>query len=200
MRNYKTQNLTLTAMFIAIELLLFFVPFLGFIPIGPINATTLHIPVIIGGIVLGKNRGALLGLVFGLASLTNATINVTVASFLFSPFISGNILSAVLAIVPRIILGYVSGLFFATAQKIKPDFALNIPIAAVISTLVHSVMVLGLIYIIFGQSYADLINTDLSVVPLVLLGTFASNGIIEAIIAGIFATLVANPIIKYLRK
>ena len=57
----KTFQLVLTAFFLAIMILLASVTFLGFIPIGPLNATTLHIPVIIASIVLGPKLGAFLG-------------------------------------------------------------------------------------------------------------------------------------------
>ena len=52
MNNKKTKDIAFMSLFIAIELLLVMVPFLGFIPIGPLRATTLHIPVIIAGIVM----------------------------------------------------------------------------------------------------------------------------------------------------
>ena len=52
MNKQKTKNLSFMSLFIAIEILMVMVPFLGFIPIGPLRATTLHIPVIIAGIVL----------------------------------------------------------------------------------------------------------------------------------------------------
>ena len=38
----------------AIVCVVAFVPFLGFIPLGVIKATTVHIPVIIGAILLGQ--------------------------------------------------------------------------------------------------------------------------------------------------
>lgn len=42
---------------------------LGFIPIPPVKATIMHIPVIIGAIVEGPIVGSLVGLVFGLFSM-----------------------------------------------------------------------------------------------------------------------------------
>ncbi len=200
MRNEQTKKLTLTAMFIAIELLLFMVPFLGFIPIGPINATTLHIPVIIAGIILGKNRGALLGLVFGIASITNATVNLTPGSFLFSPFVSGNLFSAFIAIIPRMTLGYLAGCLFALLQKIRPNLALNIPIVALASSLFHSIFVLGSIYVLFGQAYASLYDVSIDALAGIIFGILASNSIIEALLGAVLATLVSTPILKYLRK
>ena len=57
MKSKKTQYMTSMALFLAIEIILVVTP-LGYIPIGPLNATTMHIPVIIAGIVLGKKAGA----------------------------------------------------------------------------------------------------------------------------------------------
>ena len=109
MNQQKTRNLALMSFFIAIEILMVMVPFLGFIPIGPLRATTLHIPVIIAGIVLGKKQGAQIGLVFGLSSLIINTIQPTITSFVFSPFISGSLWSLVIAIMPRVCIGYIAG-------------------------------------------------------------------------------------------
>ena len=82
----KTKYLVLVTMFCSIEVLLMFTP-LGFIPIGPMKATTMHIPVILAGILLGIKGGAITGLVFGISSVVNATINPTILSFVFTPFI-----------------------------------------------------------------------------------------------------------------
>ena len=69
----KTKYLVLVTMFCSIEVLLMFTP-LGFIPIGPMKATTMHIPVILAGTLLGVKGGAITGLVFGISSVVNATI------------------------------------------------------------------------------------------------------------------------------
>ncbi|MDI7883453.1 ECF transporter S component, partial [Salmonella enterica subsp. enterica serovar Anatum] len=82
----KTKQLTLTAIFLSIIILFSFTP-LGFINLGFIKATLVHVPVIIGAIVLGPRIGAFLGLAFGLLSMTINTITPSVLSFAFSPFI-----------------------------------------------------------------------------------------------------------------
>ena len=51
----------------------------------PIVPTLLHIPVIIGSIVLGARKGAFLGLVMGIISVINSTILTTPLSYVFSP-------------------------------------------------------------------------------------------------------------------
>ena len=59
MRREQIYDLTLTAMFLAIILVMAFVPYLGFIPspfIPGVSLTLIHIPVIIGGIILGRKK------------------------------------------------------------------------------------------------------------------------------------------------
>ena len=51
----KTRSLVEMALFMAIIVVLAITP-LGYIPLGFMNATTVHIPVIIAGIVLGWKK------------------------------------------------------------------------------------------------------------------------------------------------
>ena len=54
---------------------------LGFIPIPPVKATILHVPVIIGAILDGPIVGMIIGLFFGLFSMYNALVTMTPTSF-----------------------------------------------------------------------------------------------------------------------
>ena len=83
---------------------------IGYIPLGFTKATTIHIPVIIGSILLGPQKGAVLGGVFGLTSLINNTLYPTATSFVFSPFYSagafkGGWASLIICFAPRILVG-----------------------------------------------------------------------------------------------
>ena len=71
-------------MFSAIIILLAVTP-IGFINLAFIKATIVHIPVIIGSLLLGPKLGAVLGFVFGVTSLINNTLNPAISSFVFSP-------------------------------------------------------------------------------------------------------------------
>ena len=82
-RKHDTRWLVGVALFVALQLVLQMTG-IGLIPLPFIKATTLHIPVIIGAILLGPKRGALLGCVFGLTSLMTNTLSPTPASFVFS--------------------------------------------------------------------------------------------------------------------
>ena len=60
MRNNKTAELVLTALFAAIIIIMAFTP-LGYIPLVVINATIIHIPVILGALFCGPKKGGFLG-------------------------------------------------------------------------------------------------------------------------------------------
>lgn len=170
------------------------VPFLGFIPIGPLRATTLHIPVIIAGIVLGKEKGAGIGLVFGISSLIINTIQPTITSFVFSPFISGSILSALIAIVPRILIGYVAGWIYELLKE-KNDYLAMIT-GSFLGSITNTFLVLGGIYVIFGSEYASALGKSFSELLPYLLGIITTNGILEAIVGTIIAVMVSRILIK----
>ncbi|MEG0549025.1 MAG: ECF transporter S component [Coprobacillus sp.] len=195
MNKQKTKNLAFMSLFIAIEILMVMIPFLGFIPIGPLRATTLHIPVIIAGIVLGKEKGAGIGLVFGLSSLVMNTISPTVTSFVFSPFISGSVLSAIIAIVPRVLIGYIAGLIYEK-MKTKNELVKMI-IGSFLGALTNTLLVLGGIYFIFGSQYASAIGQDFSVLLPYLIGIITTSGLLEAIVGTIIATMVSRILIKF---
>ena len=72
-RTRQVQSLAILAMFTAVIFLLTFTP-LGLIDLPVIKATVLHVPVIIGSILLGPRKGAFLGGMFGLASLMKNTL------------------------------------------------------------------------------------------------------------------------------
>lgn len=199
MRSKKTQQMAFMAMFLAIEIILVVTP-LGYIPIGPLSATTMHIPVIIAGITLGKKAGAQLGFVFGLTSLIRATIQPGITSFCFSPFvtvgnISGNWTSILIALVPRILLGYLAGLTFEFLRKKINNENIAIVSSALVGSVTNTLLVLGGIYIFFGEAYANAINIAYNSLMAMLLGVITTNGIIEAIIGAII-TLLAYKAIK----
>lgn len=76
----KTQDMVKLALFSGIIVVLAMTP-LGYVPLGVIRATTIHIPVILGSILLGWKAGAFLGGLFGLTSLVINTMTPNLTSF-----------------------------------------------------------------------------------------------------------------------
>ena len=167
MKNIKTNDLVKLSFFVAIIVLLAVTPFLGYIPLGFTRATIIHIPVIIGSIILGPFYGAFLGFVFGLTSLINNTFNPTVTSFVFTPFYSlgtysGNFWSLVICFVPRILVGVVPHYVYKGIKKIKNNDVLALGFAGVAGSLTNTLLVMNFIYLFFGQSYAEAKNVAVS--------------------------------------
>ena len=81
-RKKDTRWLTSVALMAAIVILLANTP-LGMIYLPLIKATTVHIPVILGAILLGPLAGAILGGVFGICSLISKNKAPTFLSFAF---------------------------------------------------------------------------------------------------------------------
>lgn len=197
MKNKNIKKQVLLAMFIAIELMMVSIPFLGYIPIGPLRATTLHIPVILAAILLGPKQGMAVGLTFGLTSLFYNTINPSITSFVFSPFISKNMLSAVIAIVPRMVIGYVSGtVYLFLKNHINEKHALFI--GSLLGALSNTILVLGGIYAIFAKSYAQAIQISVDTLSTYLISIVTTQGVLEAITGSIIVCIVCTPLKKAL--
>lgn len=203
-RRRQTRRLTMLAIFLGLELLLQLTP-LGFVPIGPIRATTLHLPVIMAGVMLGTAEGAGLGLVFGLSSLITNTVAPTITSFVFSPFYSlgefhGNAWSVWIAIGPRVLLGVFASLIFQGLQKVLKNGTLAAAISAGVSTFLHTVLVMGSIYLFFGKEYAAAKNMTESAL-LSMIGTVIMvNGVAELILAALVVAAVWRVTSKSLKK
>lgn len=192
----KNRLMTEMALLMAVIVILSVTP-LGYIPLGFMNATTIHIPVIIAGIVLGWKAGALCGLVFGITSVLNATFKPVVTSFLFSPLIApGNALSLVIAIVPRILIGVAAFAVFRVLLKVTGKKPVSMFIAGVAGSMTNTVLVMGMAYIFFAEPYAEKTGIAVEGVLKAVCGVMVINGIPEAIVAGIISSAVSAALMK----
>ena len=202
MRTHKfdTRRMASLAMLCGI-LLVMGMTGIGFIPLPLIKATTMHIPVILGAILLGPRAGGVLGALFGLCSIWANTTAPGLMAFAFSPFMSndgiiGALKSIWIALGCRILLGLVAGWLWMLMKKIKvPDVA-ALPVTAVIATLFHTASVMGSIYILLAEQYASAKNVALSAVFGLVIGTITASGIPEAIVAAVMVTLIGRALLK----
>lgn len=208
MSNKKTFDLVATALFTAIIIMMAFVPYVGYINLVVIKATLIHVPVIIGSIILGPKKGAFLGFVFGCTSLINNTFNPSLLSFAFSPFYSvgdvgGNFFSLVICFVPRILVGIVPYFVYIGIKKLmkekKGSDWLAMPVAAAAGSLTNTLLVMNLIYICFRDQFAAAKGIALEAVYGVILTIIATNGIPEAIVAVVIGTAVCKALVKWRR-
>lgn len=189
----KTKFLVLVTMFCSIQVILMLTP-PGYIPLGPVRATTMHIPVILAGILLGIKGGAITGFVFGISSVMINTLTPTITSFVFTPFYSlgdysGNFWSLVIAIGPRVLLGILAAVIYQVFKNRGEKLSLiGSGVTALVCTLIHSILVLGMIYVFFGPSYAAAKGVEVSALFGLLLGLITTNSVLEAVVAVVIVT------------
>jgi len=199
----KTIFLAQFAMLLAIEAIVCFTP-LGSLPIGPMVATLGMVPVIITAIILGTPAGTAMGFFTGLFSFLVMTFTPpTPVAFVFTPFYSigavhGNFWSLVICFVPRILVGTVTGLCFSLFSRLKWNKVFVYSVSGVLGSLTNTVLVLGGIYVFFGQSYATVIGKSFDVLLGIIGLSILTNGIPEAVIGGIAAYAICYPIKKHM--
>ena len=172
---------------------------LGFIPLPLFKLTILHLPVIIGAIIEGPVVGASIGLIFGLFSIyQNITAPTPMSPFFYNPLVS---------ILPRVLIGIVSYYVYKFLRSKLRNVKLSISIAAIIGSLVNTIGVLGLIYLIYFKDYAQILmdkgtvtSNSISAVTTALLTVIGTNGLAEAILSAIIVTPIVIAVSKIQKK
>lgn len=191
------------ALLIAIEILLTFTP-LGFIyiPFLGINATLVHIPVLVGGALLGAGPGALLGTVFGICSMANSTLRPGLTAFVFSPFVSaglfgfsGILRSIVIALIPRILVGVVAGLLGSLLRR-KAGGRKWYFLPGLVGSFTNTVLVMTGIYLLYGPAYAAALGKSYSALLLYIFGVVGVNGTCEAVLAAVVTAAAVPALLK----
>ena len=145
-KKVDVRKMAIIGVLAAISIMLSMTP-LGFIPIGPTNATIMHIPVIIGAIVEGPLVGITVGFIFGATSLLKALTMPTITSFAF--------INPLVSILPRMLIGVIAYYVYKLTIKFTKNVFVSGWITGVVGSLVNTVGVLGMIYILYGARYAE---------------------------------------------
>lgn len=194
MRNEQIKKITFTGIIIALIIILSFTQ-LGYIQFLPgVSITIIHIPVLIGSIILGKKYGIVLGLIFGLSSIILAFINLSTNAPFTNPIVS---------VIPRIIFGFFISPLYNLIKKIIKNDIISTVVSLCLSTLLHTIIVLIPLFIVwkngfyFGVEEYVAKNGDGSGMNLFsfIFAILSANGIIEILLAGI----VGTPIVKIMK-
>lgn len=137
---------------------------LGFIPVPTAagNATIMHVPAIIGGVLEGSLVGAIIGTLFGLFSFFQATVP------LFK--------DPLVAILPRIFIGVTA--YYSYRALVGRGELLAVGVAAAVGTLTNTIGVLGMAVL---RGY---------LAPGVAFGIGVTHGIPEVVVAVIITVAV----------
>lgn len=205
----KYRDFVLLALFTAIVFVLGLTP-LGMVPLGLIKATTLHIPVIIGCLLLGPRYGAVLGAMFGLVSFLSNTMSPAVLSFAFTPLVpvpgtpNGSPLSLVICFVPRILVGVVPWFVYRGLQKLMKESCrgeiLSMAIAGASGAILNTGLVMSLIYFLFRDAYASVNGILVEAVAGVVLGVVGTNGVAETALAAVLTPAIGKILLSLKRR
>ena len=177
MKSLNTKVLTTYALFLAIMLIMAFVPGLGFIPTSVAAIVIIQVPVIIASYFLGFKGGMFFGLVFGLTSVIKCFTEPDAFAMI--------IMNA-------------GGLKTVGFDKTRIS---SMAVAAFVGTITNTILFLGAFYLFakdacmaqFGAATADALFK-------MMLGVVTLNGIIEAVASVIICTAVGQALYNFIFK
>ena len=137
---------------------------LGFIPVPTAagNATIMHVPAIVGGVLEGSVVGGIVGTLFGLFSFLQATV----------PMFK----DPLVAIVPRIFIGITAALTYALLRRVNEYVA--VVAASIVGTLTNTV---GVLTMAVWRGY---------MAPGVAVGIGVTHGLPEVVVAAVITVAV----------
>ena len=198
-RKRDTRWLVLLALFVAIEIFLN-VTGIGLIPLPLIKASTLHIPVIIGAVLMGPLAGGVLGGVFGLCSIWSNSTAPGLLSFAFSPFLATSAAGAVktiwIAFGCRVLIGVVAGWLWIILKKLRVNDLVALPVVGVAGALTNTGLVMTSIYLLLSPEFAAAKNIAMEAVMGAVMAIVAANGVPEAIAAAVLVTAIGKALLQ----
>ena len=182
-RKLNVRKMAVIGVLSAISIMMSILPFIGYIPIGPIKATIMNVPVIIGAIMEGPVVGAIIGLIFGLTSLWNAITQPVLLSPLF--------MNPLVSVLPRVLIGVVAYYVYQGAYKLTKKVYASGFLAGLIGSFANTVGVLGMIYVLGQQGVSA---------GKLLFGVAFTSGVPEALVAAFIVSAVSVALIRKGKK
>ena len=94
----------------------------------------------------------------------------------------------------------IAGWLWRLMKKLVKNDYIALPVTAIISTLCHTILVMGSIYVLLAQQYADAKNVGISAVFGLVMGTVTASGIPEAIAAAILVTVIGKALLHLMER
>lgn len=190
-RNQHILRLAMMGLFAALIVIMSFTP-LGYLRTAGVEITFLAIPVALGAILLGPTGGAILGGIFGISSFITCFGFSAFGTMLFG---INPILTFILCIVPRVLMGWIGGLVFKAINNGEKRELLASSAACIVTPLVNTILFTGLLILFFWntefiQGLAGGRNI-LAFIPFFV----GINGILETVACFIVGTAVGRALL-----
>ena len=193
-KNENTLRMVQTAVLAAILIVMAFTP-LGYLKIGTISITFLSSPVVVGAIVIGPACGAILGGVFGITSFIQCF-----GMDLFGTTLLGinPILTFLMCMVPRILMGLFVGLIFRALIKVDKTKIWSFAVASLSGAVINTVLFVGALILFFGTSeYIKGFGKNFLAILSVLI---TINAVVEAAVCMVAGTAITKALSKTMKK
>lgn len=193
----RMPELLQVALFASFIIILAFTPFLEYIPLRFTHMAIIHLPVIIGSLMLGPKKGAFLGLVFGFTSFIGATVNPEANSFIFTPLgqsgeLYSGIQNMIACFLPRLLVGIVPYYVYLGMSCITEKQMLSLGMAGLLGTLVNTALVSDLVHKLIHNISTAASELSLESLHRFLLTVPKSNGIWESVITALLVSLICR--------
>lgn len=171
----RLRKMVVLTLLVAIIVVQNIVPFLGYIPIGPLSITVIPVTVAVAAVILGPRAGALIGGIWGVIDWLRAFCWPT------SPLAALVMVNPVVSVLPRVLVGVVAGMVFRRLGRQHRQ--LGAAVAAGSGALTNTVLVLGFIYLLYRGHAHALYGVAVHALLPYLLTVVATNGIPEVVLA-----------------
>ncbi|MFT4445193.1 MULTISPECIES: ECF transporter S component [unclassified Parvimonas] len=186
MKNISTKSITKIGILSAIVIILSLSP-IGFIPLGPVRITTVHIPIILIALIEKPTVSFFVGLIFGLFSFIQHLSGISTLSFMF--------INPMVSVLPRALIGVGTYYTFNFIKKyIKNIF--NVVFASMIGTMINTFGVLSMAYIFCANQIYEVLKINPAKF---LVGVAISNGIPEIIVCSALVPMIYKSLQKILK-
>ena len=195
----KVHQITRMAILVAIIFLLAFTP-LGYLTIGPIAATTIQMPVIVGAVMMGPAAGAVLGFFFGLSAVIKVLTMPGADPFATLALAHAPLAYLTVCMGARILMGWLSGLLAAGLKKVPAldggRSVIRCGAAGFVGSALNTVLYLGLLWALCAEAISSYYGVDLSGVGSLVMGTAWAAGVPEAVVSCVVVAAVCKALEK----
>ncbi|MCL2106810.1 MAG: ECF transporter S component [Oscillospiraceae bacterium] len=186
-------QLSLYAMLTALIIVMTVTP-IGYLNFGLLSITLIHLPVIVAAVTLGRAGGAAMGAVWGVTCVIKAIVAPP------SPIEGIIFRNPVVAVLPRVLMGFLAGLIFWAMTKKGRDIRLSAGVSALCGALTNTVLTLSILYLWY--------HSDIGLGPAASFGglgkfigaAFAINAPVEIAAAVVLAVPVCVAVRRLTRR
>lgn len=193
MRSTKTIKMAQMAILIAVVLIMAFTP-LGYLRTAGLEISLITIPVAIAAMVIGPGAGAVLGGVFGITSFYQCFGMSQFGAVLLS---INPILTFLVCVPTRILMGYLGGVFFKVFKKASRSNTICYFAGGFMTAFLNTLFFMSVLMLCFWNTdYIQSLNVAGTNVFLFVLAFVGVNGVVEWIATTVAGGIVSKAVAK----